>query len=66
MKNKLYSVVGSKKQGHRIAVPEYMEPETGDKLKFRPGTEITAADLPLPEGTLVYVPTRADGSARSG
>jgi hypothetical protein len=55
MKNKSYSVVGSKKQGHRIAVPERTGVKTGDRYDFR-FIESGTIDIRLPAGTLVYIP----------
>jgi len=54
MKTKSYSVVGDKKQGHRIAVPESINPEAGDRYDFMQ-MKYTER-IRLPAGSLVYVP----------
>jgi len=54
MKPRSYSVVGDKKQGHRIAVPECANPKKGDHYDFHPCNEGGYAYLPI--GSLVYVP----------
>jgi len=59
-----YRVVGSKKQGHRIAVPESTGPQSDDRYNFICGVDITPEDLPLPEGSLVYVPAPRPTSKR--
>jgi regulator of RNase E activity RraB len=58
MKNKSYSVVGSKKQGHRIAVPESTGVQKGDRffcIQIHKKMSITEL-LDIPEGSLLYVP----------
>ena len=62
MKNKSYSVVGDRKQGHRIAVPECANPERGDRYEFHPCDESGYAYLPI--GSLVYVPAPRPTSKR--
>jgi len=54
MKTKSYSVVGDKKQGHRIAVPESTEAQKGDRYVVYQIKE--GGDYTLREGSLVYVP----------
>jgi len=54
MKSKPYSVVGNKRGGHRIAVPECMGAKAGDRYDFRYCEE--SGDVFLPIGTLIYVP----------
>jgi hypothetical protein len=49
-------VRGDPENGHNITVPMSVKPKAGNKYNFRSGIEITAADLPLPAGTLVYIP----------
>lgn len=63
MKNKSYSVVGDKKQGHRIAVPECANPKKGDLYEF---LEIIKGyeKVTLPVGSLVYVPAPRPTSKR--
>ncbi|MFA5715658.1 MAG: hypothetical protein WC998_07955 [Candidatus Paceibacterota bacterium] len=63
MKNKSYSVVGDKKQGHRIAVPECANPKKGDLYEF---LEIIKGyeHVTLPVGSLVYVPAPRPTSKR--
>jgi hypothetical protein len=63
MKNKSYSVVGDRKQGHRIAVPECANPEKGDIYDFNFIKE-DMAWFKLPRGTLVYVPAPRPTSKR--
>jgi hypothetical protein len=59
---KSYSVVGDKKQGHRIAVPERANPEKGDRYDFM---QIKYIDrIRLPFGSLVYVPAPRPTSKR--
>ena len=65
MKNKSYSVVGDKKQGHRIAVPECANPEKGDRYEFC--YIFVSEDIPahkIPIGSLVYVPAPRPTSKR--
>ena len=62
MKNKSYSVVGDKKQGHRIAVPECANPKKGDRYDFEYFDEGRMKHLP--KGSLVYVPAPRPTSKR--
>jgi hypothetical protein len=59
---KSYSVVGDKKQGHRIAVPESTGIKKGDRFEFVPTPE-GGTDF-LPEGSLVYIPAPRPTSKR--
>lgn len=63
MKTRSYSVVGDKKQGHRIAVPESTGIQTGDRFAFIPSNEIFPG-MVLPVGSLVYVPAPRPTSKR--
>jgi hypothetical protein len=62
IQTKSYSVVGDKKQGHRIAVPESTGIQKGDRFEFVPIPE-GGTDF-LPEGSLVYVPAPRPTSKR--
>ena len=64
MKNKSYSVVGDKKQGHRIAVPECANPEKGDRYEFMQYDCDDIGPVYLPKGSLVYVPAPRPTSKR--
>ena len=64
MKNKSYSVVGDKKQGHRIAVPECANPRKGDQYEFMEIIEGGYDTVTLPIGSLVYVPAPRPTSKR--
>jgi hypothetical protein len=55
MKSRSYSVVGDKKQGHRIAVPECANPEKGDRYDFYLYGDIAPLYV-IPPEALVYVP----------
>ena len=65
MKTRSYSVVGDKKQGHRIAVPESTGIQKGDRYDctFVPNRE---SGVFLPAGSLVYVPHGVDNNAGTG
>ena len=62
MNPRSYSVVGDKKQGHRIAVPESTGIQKGDRFEFVP-IPVGGTDF-LPEGSLVYVPSPRPTSKR--
>ena len=64
MKTRSYSVVGDKKQGHRIAVPESTGIQKGDRFEFVPIPE-GGTDF-LPAGSLVYVPHVDDNAGTGG
>lgn len=59
-----YRVVGDKKNGHRIAVPESTGVQTGDEFDFAHCTVPTK--MTLPAGSLVYVPHGVDDNAGTG
>jgi hypothetical protein len=63
MNPRSYSVVGDKKQGHRIAVPECANPEKGDRFEFMEIIE-GYEKVTLPVGSLVYVPAPRPTSKR--
>lgn len=55
MKSKPYSVVGNKRDGHRIAVPECVGAKAGDRYNFK-FLEKT--------GTLVFTPAAKETEER--
>ena len=63
IQTKSYSVVGDKKQGHRIAVPECANPEAGDRYNFFEYFD-EGRTRHFPKGTLVYVPVPRPTSKR--
>ena len=62
MKNKSYSVVGDKKQGHRIAVSESIRPKAGDRYDFY--FYDREQEETIPEGSLLFVPAPRPTSKR--
>jgi len=57
MKNKTYHVTGTKRDGHRISVPECVGSKAGDKYYFAYQEEI--GYMFVPKGAIIYTPVKS-------